>query len=189
MAQLLQLAAPATSLCLGNDESFCLIAVRVRGSEAVSGGCAGRAPSTPGHATPRPRQGAAMSGGSLSPEGLEFLAKHVDSAEQLDILLLLHREPDRQWKALDVSQAIYTVPASATMRLESLVATGLVESSGGSDPGYTYQPSSDRLRKQVDDLAAAYAVDRVAVIKLIFARPPDPVESFSDAFRIRGKRE
>lgn len=128
-----------------------------------------------------------MREGELSPEVQRFIAQHIDSAEQLEILLLLQREPEKEWTALDVSQAIYTVPASATMRLEGLVAGGFVASTGGSDPRYRFSPRSDALREQIAVLAAAYRADRVAVIKLIFARPPDPLQSFADAFRLRGK--
>ena len=124
-----------------------------------------------------------------SPEVQRFVAEHIDSAEKLEILLLLHREPGKQWTAQDVSQAIYTVPASAVMRLEALVADGFASSSGGADPRYSFAPASDDLRKQVDLLAVEYQKDRVSVIKLIFARPPDPLQSFADAFRLRGKGE
>ena len=123
----------------------------------------------------------------VSPEIQRFVAEHIDSAEKLEILLLLQRNPEKQWTALEVSQAIYTVPASATMRLEALVAEGFLASAGGADPRYSYGPRSDTMRSQVDSLAAAYQADRVSVIKLIFARPPDPVQSFADAFRLRGK--
>jgi hypothetical protein len=125
----------------------------------------------------------------MSADVRQFVADHVGSAEELDILLLLYREPDKAWTALDVSRAVYTVPASATMRLERLVAGGFLASSGDSDPKYRYSPSSPQLRSNVEQLATAYARDRVAVIKLIFSRPPDPVESFSDAFRLKGKRD
>lgn len=127
-----------------------------------------------------------MAGGDLSAEVRRFIAEHIDAAEQLEILLLLHRGPEKQWTATDVSQAIYTVPASATLRLESLVAAGFVASTGGGDPRYWYHPKNEELGKQVDMLAEAYKADRVAVIKLIFAQPPDPVQSFADAFRLRG---
>lgn len=125
----------------------------------------------------------------VSPEVQRFVAEYVDSAEKLEVLLLLQRSPEKQWAAQDVSQAIYTVPASAIMRLEALVADGFVASSGGADPRYSYAPKSEALRQQVETLAAAYRADRVSVIKLIFARPPDPLQSFADAFRLRGKGE
>ena len=86
-----------------------------------------------------------QSGGDLTAEVREFVSEHIQSAEELDILLLLQREPERKWTALDVSKAIYTVPASATMRLERLVSEGLLSSSGGSDPAYSYSPASAQL--------------------------------------------
>jgi hypothetical protein len=127
-----------------------------------------------------------VAAGELAPEVRRFIAEHIDAAEQLEILLLLHRSPEKEWTAAEVSQAIYTVPASATMRLESLVTSGFVASSGGADPRYRYQPGDESLARQVDVLAEAYRADRVAVIKLIFARPPDPLQSFADAFKLRG---
>jgi hypothetical protein len=127
-----------------------------------------------------------VAGGDHFPEVQRFIAEHIDAAEQLEILLLLHRDPEKQWTAADVSQAIYTVPASATMRLEGLVAAGFVATTGGADPRYSYQPRNDGLGSQVDVLAEAYRADRVAVIKLIFAQPPDPLQSFANAFKLRG---
>lgn len=124
-----------------------------------------------------------------SAEVQRFVAEHIDSAEKLEILLLLHRTVGKEWTAQEVSQAIYTVPASAIMRLEALVADGFLASTGGGDPRYSYAPKSEALRGQVDALAAEYQKDRVSVIKLIFARPPDPLQSFVDAFRLRGKGE
>jgi hypothetical protein len=123
----------------------------------------------------------------LSAEVRQFIAEHVDAAEHLEILLLLHRTPDKQLTALEVSQAVYTVPASATMRLEGLVASGFASSTGGADPRYWFDPKREDLRRQVDVLAEAYKADRVAVIKLIFSKPPDPVQSFADAFKLRGR--
>jgi hypothetical protein len=125
----------------------------------------------------------------LAPEVRRFLSERIDSAEQLDILLLLEKQPDRALTALEVSQAIYTVPASATMRLETLVSAGFVTSSGGSDPRYQYAPQSDEVRQQIAALARAYRSDRVSVIKFIFAKPADPIQSFADAFRLRGGDE
>lgn len=123
----------------------------------------------------------------MTPDVRQFIAEHIDSAEQLEVLLLLHRLPDRAWRSVDVSKEVYTVPASATLRLEGLAAAGFVTSAGGADPVYRYEPRSEELARRVDELAAAYRSDRVAVIKTLFDRRPDPLQSFSDAFRLRGK--
>jgi DNA-binding IclR family transcriptional regulator len=114
-----------------------------------------------------------------------FIAANIDSAEQLEVLLLLHRHPDRGWRAHDVSREIFTVPAAATLRLESLVELGFLGSDGASDPEYRYGPASDERGRGVQALADAYRADRVAVLNLVFRRPPDPLRSFSDAFRVR----
>jgi hypothetical protein len=126
-----------------------------------------------------------VSEGKITPDIERLIAEHIESADQLDILLLLHSKPDRVWTARQVSEAVFTVPTAATMRLEQLVAAGFLATSGGGDPGYQYSPASAALRTGADRLAAAYRANRVAVIQMVFQQPSDPVKSFSDAFRIR----
>jgi hypothetical protein len=77
------------------------------------------------------------------------------------------------------------VPAGATRRLEQLVEMGLATSNGSADPAYRYAPSRPALAAQVDALAQAYRAGRVAVINLIYNKPPDPLRSFADAFKLR----
>jgi hypothetical protein len=114
-----------------------------------------------------------------------FVAQHIDSAELLETLLLVHSAPGREWTPDEVARSIYTVPAGATRRLEQLVSLGLAASNGAADPAYRYAPVSTALAEQVDALAAAYRGARVAVINLIYNQPPDPLRSFADAFKIR----
>ena len=113
-----------------------------------------------------------------------MVADHIDSADQLDILLLLHASPERGWTARQVSEAVFTVPTAATMRLEQLVDAGFLTSTGGGDPSYTYSPAPG-LAGRVDSLAAAYRANRVAIIQLVFQKAADPLKSFSNAFRLR----
>ncbi len=114
-----------------------------------------------------------------------LIAERIASAEMLEILLLLEREPERGWTADEVSRQVFTVPAAAIGSLEGLVAQGLAASDGAADPTYRYAPASGGLRQQVSALAAAYRASRVAVIQLVFAKPADPLRSFADAFRVR----
>jgi hypothetical protein len=125
--------------------------------------------------------------GGIPPDVQRFIAENIEAAEQLDILLLLYRHPERSYTALEVSQAVFTVASAATLRLEGLVARGLLTSTGTGDPSYRYEPSSPELAKRVDELAAVYQANRVGVIQLLFSRPPDPLQTFADAFRLKGK--
>ncbi|MBW3569919.1 MAG: hypothetical protein KY467_02320 [Gemmatimonadetes bacterium] len=114
-----------------------------------------------------------------------FVAQHIDSAELLETLLLVHSGPDREWTPEEVARSIYTVPAGATRRLEQLVELGLVTSNDAANPAYRYAPTRAALASQVDALADAYRRARVAVINLIYNKPPDPLRSFADAFKLR----
>jgi hypothetical protein len=113
-----------------------------------------------------------------------FLAEHVESAEQLDALMLLRSDPSRTWTAESLSQALFSVPQSAARTLERLGAQGFAADDGAAPAAYRYAaagPDDERVSR----LAAAYRADRAAVIKQLFARRVDPVRSLADAFRLR----
>jgi hypothetical protein len=126
-----------------------------------------------------------MSQAEISQGVRAFVAQHIESAELLETLLLVHSGGEREWTPEEVARTIYTVPAGATRRLEQLVEMGLASSSGTMIPTYRFAPATAAQRGQVDELAAAYRANRVGVINLIYNRPPDPLRSFSDAFKLR----
>ena len=126
-----------------------------------------------------------MTQGTISQHVRAFVDQNIDSAELLETLLLVHSGGEREWTPEQVAQSIYTVPAGATRRLEQLVEMGLATSNGAADPAYRYAPTRPALAAQVDALAQAYRAGRVAVINLIYNKPPDPLRSFADAFKLR----
>lgn len=115
-----------------------------------------------------------------------LLATHIDSVEQLEVLLLLRTAPERGWTAAEASGELRTEPDSVTARLRDLEARGFV-TADGSGPArlYRYRPATPDLARAVDGLADAYASRKVTVIGLIFSKPSKAVLSFSDAFRLR----
>ena len=118
-------------------------------------------------------------------EARSFISEYIDSAEQLEVLLLLHADRGRDFTAAEVSQRVYTVPAAALLRLDALGSAGLLTSDRAADPRYRYAPNTPGLAGRVDALARAYRADRVAVVRLIYAKPKDPVRSLADAFRLK----
>lgn len=126
-----------------------------------------------------------MADTGLSEEVKTFITEHISSVEQLEVLLLLHREQQR-WSAQEVSQELRIDPASAAERLADLQGRGLlVESAGETTPLYQYQPQKSNLDYTVNDLAKAYQEYRVTVISLIFSKPIDKIRTFADAFKFR----
>ena len=113
-----------------------------------------------------------------------FIEENINSVEQLEVLLLLRQDRQKQWTADSVSQALYTPAAAAAKRLADLVARQIAVTDE-SLQNYSYQPSSTELGKIVDDLATVYRDRRVAVISLIYSKPSDHVKAFADAFKFR----
>ena len=115
-----------------------------------------------------------------------FIAQHVHSAAQLEVLLLLRTVPDRDWSVDEVARAQVSSPGMAEQLLEDLRRRGLAardEASGR----FSYAPAAG-FGIVIDDLAEAYATRRVAVISLIFSKPSSAVTSLADAFRLRKDR-
>jgi hypothetical protein len=112
----------------------------------------------------------------------QFVAEHIESVAQLEVLLLLRAASDKDWTAPEVARALVTQPESAAAGwLDDLAKRGLAREAGGA---YRFDAPPE-LEPMLDDLAESYAKYRVTVVALIFAKPSDRITSFADAFRIR----
>jgi len=114
-----------------------------------------------------------------------FIAEHIHSVEQLEVLLLLRTDPSKEWSAEAVSREIRSNPTSAAHRLSGLYAHGLLEVRQDSEPLYRYSPRTKELEKSVTMLAHAYTLYRVKIVELIYSRPKDRLLTFADAFRLK----
>lgn len=114
-----------------------------------------------------------------------LIADHIHSVEQLEVLLLLRREADREWSPGDVASELVTTLDSVAARLEDLAERGFAVKVADDPPRYRW--SGDGARDGlVDELASLYARRRVSVISEIFSRPSETIRTFADAFRLRG---
>ena len=118
-----------------------------------------------------------VAGEDIPGEVRRFIAAHLDSVSALEVLLLLHAEPDRAWTADDVAAQLVTKPPAAAGFLGHLRDHGLASEQDGR---FRYAP-----HRAVDALAAAYAARRHTVISLIFDRPDPAASALADAFRFR----
>jgi hypothetical protein len=114
-----------------------------------------------------------------------LIADHIDSVEQLEILLLLYQHPERTWDAEAVARELRVAAVSAAERLEDMTHSGILARKDGKPVEYRYAPKSAGLGDAVRGLALAYSERRVTVINLIFSKPVDKIRTFADAFRIR----
>jgi hypothetical protein len=115
----------------------------------------------------------------------QFIADHIESVEQLEILLLLHQHGGRVWTAESVARELRIAPLSAGERLDELARASILSRIQGSATEYRYAPGSASLQAAVSGLATAYSERRVTVINFIFSKPVDKIRTFADAFRLR----
>jgi hypothetical protein len=93
----------------------------------------------------------------------------VHSVGVLDLLLLLRAQPERWWTPEDVSGALHCPVGWASLELEGLLSSGLVEADPGGQRRYVFRPRSAQLAEAVDALAAAYAAQTPEIVRLIFS--------------------
>ena len=117
----------------------------------------------------------------------ELIRRAIRSVADLETLLLLSSQPDREWHISDISRALYVAGSAAEAQLEHITSQGFAVSP--SSGVYCYAPMDDKARMAVEELAVAYEQLRVRVIEYIYSRPSDSVRSFAHAFRFKGDAE
>ena len=123
-----------------------------------------------------------MADDALPPSVTQLLAQHIQSLEQLEVLLLLRSQPQRAWTVAEVFEVVRSSPASIAARLQKFTAEAfLIEEKGA----FRYAPKDQNVAAAVEQTATCYQTSRVRVIEAIFAPPTDPVQSFADAFKLR----
>jgi hypothetical protein len=123
--------------------------------------------------------------GDLPEAVRRFIADHIDSVEQLEILLLLYQHPERSWTAESVARELRISVLSAGDRLKDMARAAILSRVEGGEGEYCYAPENQQLGEAVAGLATAYSERRVTVINLIFSKPIDKIRTFADAFRLR----
>ena len=128
-----------------------------------------------------------MTNGSLDAGIKAFIQSCINSAEQLEILLLLRVKGELD--AETINRELRASPTSVSKRLADLACKNLIairEQDGRSI--YYYDPPG-RFLDTIDRLAALYVTHKVAIINMIFSTPPAMLKDFSDAFRLRDKEK
>jgi len=119
------------------------------------------------------------------PEGVRrLIAERIDSVEQLEVLLLLWRNPECAWTPEAVARELRIEPGSAEKRLTDLERGDFLQCRDRARRQFQYAPISPERDALVRALADGYAERRVTVINLIFSKPVDRIRTFADAFRL-----
>jgi DNA-binding Lrp family transcriptional regulator len=117
----------------------------------------------------------------ISDQLARFIASHLVSVEQIEILLFLRQHHDRAFSPSELNDVIRSSESSVGSRLTDLERRGLVRREHAR---FRYQPPSE-LEGVLGELAAAYAEQRYTIIDLIFSKSNDKLQAFADAFKVR----
>lgn len=126
-----------------------------------------------------------MSGDEIPTHVQRFIVEQVRSVVELELLLLMQAAPDRAWTAAELAGELRVAQAWAERELDDLTQRGIVVSGPGPDRNFRYQPRSREIDATIRELARVYSERRVTVTQMIFTAPADPIQIFSDAFRLR----
>ena len=129
-----------------------------------------------------------MGENGISDEVRIFLADHIDSVLELELLLALRADPSRLWTGVELAQELKIDAGWADAQLVKFAGRGLLARSEDAPPKYRYAPATPSLDATVAAVADTYATHRVTMIGLIFSKPTSTLKSFADAFRIRKEK-
>jgi hypothetical protein len=114
-----------------------------------------------------------------------FIAEHLGSIVQLELLLMLAADANKSWTPNEAAKALYISPEGARGFLEGMRQQGLCQISPDEPASYRFAPAKSEWEQLTRSLAEYYKDRRVTIINLIYARPAEKPQSFADAFRLR----
>jgi hypothetical protein len=114
---------------------------------------------------------------------LIFIQRHLKSVWALELLLLFHNNPQRDWRSDDLVRELRGSEVVVKEALGQLKIARLVQET--SERSFKYAPGDSSLRHVVSEIAKIYSTRPVTVIKAISGSPSEKLKIFSDAFKIR----
>ncbi|HKZ74860.1 MAG TPA: hypothetical protein VJ011_12395 [Steroidobacteraceae bacterium] len=123
-----------------------------------------------------------------------LLRDHIESYEQLELLLLLRGRPGGIWTLREIAQRMQLPDEELEEALRGLRAAGCLGERIQGDDAIRYAPRDAGQAVAIEGLAAAYGEKPLAIIKLMSANAIERVRTaaintFADAFVVGGKKD
>ena len=120
---------------------------------------------------------------SLPPDIRHFLQRHLRSAAEIDLLLLLFRSPETFWSPVAAANVVGVDERDIRSHFGRFAAEGLLERGKQTD-AFRFAPARFQDRETIESLAEIYADRRDDVLRAIPAAISQ-ITAFSDAFRMK----
>ncbi|MES2767827.1 MAG: hypothetical protein V4596_01665 [Bdellovibrionota bacterium] len=113
----------------------------------------------------------------ISEKVRSFIFEHVDSVEQLEVLLFLRKNSDRPCSAEEITRELRSNLTSVNGRLHVLKLKNLITEEN-SDFRYN---NAKEIEEVLTEVAEEYRVRRTLILELIFS-PLKKMRNFADSF-------
>ena len=129
------------------------------------------------------------------PEDVQLLLRErLPSHEQLELLLLMHADPAREWSIEEFSEKLKISPILAEEAVQHLAAAQLIELWRLPNNELRCRGPLESCRTLIDRLAAVYEQSRFELVMQMSANAIErirtgAVRAFADAFRIKRKND
>lgn len=121
----------------------------------------------------------------LAPDVRALIQRHIPTPLHLEALVTLARERDRAWSVAEVAGAKYQDHGAVERALRDYADAGLVRIEGTEqEPRFQLATLEPRQAKSLEMLVDGYNRMPVQVVRAVYERPPEAVQSFADAFRL-----
>ena len=121
----------------------------------------------------------------VAPLVLTFVADHIRSLEELQLLLAVVQMPDRWWDATSAARELGIATPAARRALDALAGRNLLDIRITADVRYQFRPGTDALRTGAIATEDAYRTNPLGVVQLVAQTGKRGLRDFADAFRIR----
>ncbi len=124
--------------------------------------------------------------GPIPEEMQRFLARNIESIDQLEVLRILGKAPEREWSSTDLAREVQAQPAALAGHLAALHGRGLLTAVTRDGILFArHGPHTPELAGLVSRLLQLYEERPVTLIKMVYAQASDHLQAFAEAFRFR----
>ena len=118
-----------------------------------------------------------------------FIGKYIGSVQQLEVLLCICKEQQREWTAEEISRKLRINTTSVSNRMLNLWTKRLLDVKEEPVRTFRYRPQEKKRDETIRKLAEIYEKNQMAILELIYSKTENDLRSFSDAFRLKKDEE
>lgn len=126
-----------------------------------------------------------MSPGEVPDAVARFLAAHIRSVMQLELLIMLSREPERWWTAEEAYRELRSSLEGCADDLRMLAKQGLAEASTDPELRYRYRLERSEDEPVMERLRELFRTHFHSLVHAVYAGRRRNAMAFADAFKIK----